>query len=92
MGHFTRESVSDRQRIALCACIQFNFDLLLSFFSIDQNTIDEWSIIFIIGGVFYILPAALFILFGSGNVQKWNGISTKDEPAADDVVQPTTAK
>lgn len=33
---------------------------------------DEWSIIFIIAAIAYILPAFIFILFGSGNVQKWN--------------------
>lgn len=33
---------------------------------------DEWQWIFFIGAFVYILPAIFFILFGSGDVQKWN--------------------
>lgn len=33
---------------------------------------DEWQYIFMIGAVVYILPALLFILFGSGEIQHWN--------------------
>lgn len=37
-----------------------------------QNTIDEWTIIFIIGAVVYIVPAGLFVIFGSVKIQSWN--------------------
>lgn len=38
----------------------------------SQNTIVEWSHLFTIGAVAYIVPALVFILFGSGEVQPWN--------------------
>lgn len=41
-----------------------------------QNTVAEWNIIFVIGSIAYIVPAILFIIFGSGNIQKWNEIPT----------------
>lgn len=37
-----------------------------------QNTIDEWHSIFIVGAVVYIVPAILFAIGGSGQVQTWN--------------------
>lgn len=46
--------------------------LIVAHFTQDRNTIDEWSILFIIGAVAYILPALIFIMFGSGEVQPWN--------------------
>lgn len=39
---------------------------------IIQNTIDQWKIIFIIGALFYIVTAPLFMTFGSVEVQSWN--------------------
>lgn len=39
-----------------------------------QNTVDEWSSIFLIGALAYIIPAILFIIFGSGNIQHWNDL------------------
>lgn len=39
---------------------------------VRQDTIEEWSIIFIIAAVAYIVPALIFIVFGSGDVQPWN--------------------
>lgn len=44
-----------------------------------QNTIDEWSIIFIIAAVAYIVPAVIFVLFGSGQVQPWNESKKADD-------------
>lgn len=38
----------------------------------QQNTMEEWRILFFIGGAVYIMPAIFFIIFGSGNVQEWN--------------------
>lgn len=37
-----------------------------------QNTINEWSNLFTIGAFAYIMPAIVFIIFGSGDVQPWN--------------------
>lgn len=42
-----------------------------------QNTIDEWSIIFTIGAVVYIIPALIFVFFGSGKIQPWNDHTAK---------------
>lgn len=40
---------------------------------------DEWQYIFGIGAMVYIIPALIFMLFGSGEVQKWN--NKKDDDA-----------
>lgn len=37
--------------------------------------------IFIIGCVAYVVPAIVFIIFGSGNIQKWNEIPTTTKGA-----------
>ncbi|EDV98298.1 GH22746 [Drosophila grimshawi] len=58
--------------------------LIVAEFTKDNNTIDEWFWIFIIGALAYILPAIFFWVFGSGKIQKWNEVATK-EPL-DDVV------
>ena len=33
---------------------------------------DEWQYVFGIGALAYIIPAIIFVFFGSGDVQKWN--------------------
>lgn len=53
-----------------------------------QNTINEWSIIFMIAAALYILPALVFILLGSGNVQKWNDKSSRNEQTTADAAHP----
>lgn len=53
------------------------FHLTTSKLYFVQNTIDEWSIIFIIGAVVYIIPALIFVFFGSGKIQPWNDHPTK---------------
>lgn len=41
---------------------------------------DEWQYVFGIGALVYIIPAIIFIIFGSGEVQEWNNKKqTKDE-------------
>lgn len=40
---------------------------------------DEWQYIFGIGAMVYIVPAIIFMLIGSGEVQEWN--SKKDDDA-----------
>lgn len=49
---------------------------LVAHFTKDSNTLQDWTYIFVIGAVAYILPSAIFALFGSGEIQKWN-----EEPA-----------
>lgn len=63
-------------------------NLFFRFFDFLQNTIDEWSVIFVIAAIAYIVPAFVFILFGSGQVQPWNESKKTDEKTADDAVPP----
>lgn len=37
-----------------------------------QSTSEEWKWVFMIGAIFYIVPAVQFMIFGSADVQKWN--------------------
>lgn len=39
---------------------------------------DEWQYVFGIGALVYILPAIIFIIFGSGEVQEWNESKAKE--------------
>lgn len=50
--------------------------LVVAYFTHEHSTLNEWQYVFGIGALAYIIPAAIFIAFGSGNVQKWN--DTKD--------------
>lgn len=43
-----------------------------------QSSMDEWQYIFGIGAMVYIIPALIFMLFGSGEVQKWNNKKDDD--------------
>lgn len=52
--------------------IYYTFPL---YFQTDDNPMGGWNIVLIVGGVIYIVPALLFMLFGSGDVQRWNEIS-----------------
>lgn len=52
--------------------------ILVAYFTEEQNTLDEWLKVFLVGAVIYIAPAILFAIFGSGEVQPWND----DEPAS----------
>lgn len=45
---------------------------------------DGWNIVLIIGGVIYIVPALLFWIFGSADIQQWNEISDTSDTAAID--------
>ncbi|XP_041783948.1 sialin-like [Anopheles merus] len=46
--------------------------ILVAHFTVQQSTMEEWQYVFIIGAAAYIVPALIFIVFGSGQVQKWN--------------------
>jgi len=48
-----------------------------------QSTAAEWQNVFLVGGGLYMGTAVIFILFGSGHVQKWNDIL--DEVKMDDI-------
>ncbi|GAB0086052.1 sialin [Sergentomyia squamirostris] len=45
---------------------------IVAYFTQTGNTMDEWSKIFYIGSVVYIVTAIVFMIFGSGNIQPWN--------------------
>ncbi|KAG4074091.1 hypothetical protein HA402_014296 [Bradysia odoriphaga] len=46
--------------------------VVVSYFTAEQSTSEEWKWVFLIGSVFYITPAIVFMIFGSADVQKWN--------------------
>ncbi|XP_032308018.1 sialin-like [Drosophila ananassae] len=52
--------------------------LIVAAFTKEENTIDQWHWVFIIGAAAYILPALFFWVFGSGKIQKWNEVETTE--------------
>ncbi|XP_017072608.1 sialin [Drosophila eugracilis] len=52
--------------------------LIVAAFTKNENTIDQWHWVFIIGAAAYILPALFFWVFGSGKIQKWNEVQTTE--------------
>ncbi|XP_055917711.1 sialin [Eupeodes corollae] len=48
--------------------------MIVAYFTRDENTIDQWQNIFLIGAGAYIVPAIIFSILGSGKIQKWNDI------------------
>uniref|UniRef100_A0A1L8DEH7 Putative permease of the major facilitator superfamily protein n=2 Tax=Nyssomyia neivai TaxID=330878 RepID=A0A1L8DEH7_9DIPT len=48
--------------------------LVVAAFTRQENTIENWRYVFMIGAGAYIVPAILFFFFGSGQVQPWNTI------------------
>lgn len=59
--------------------ISIRLDVILTnlHFSKFQSTINEWRNVFLLGAGVYIIPAIIFILFGSGEVQQWNEQNTR---------------
>ncbi|XP_063709262.1 sialin-like [Culicoides brevitarsis] len=53
--------------------------MVVAHFTAEQSTFEQWSKIFWIGGGVYIIPAIIFMIFGSGEVQKWNDLSESRE-------------
>lgn len=45
---------------------------------------DEWQYIFMIGAAVYITPGIIFMLFGSGEVQKWNQREEKEDAESEE--------
>uniref|UniRef100_A0A1B0G4N9 Uncharacterized protein n=1 Tax=Glossina morsitans morsitans TaxID=37546 RepID=A0A1B0G4N9_GLOMM len=52
--------------------------MLVAAFTEENNGIEQWHWVFIIGGLIYIIPALIFWLIGSGSVQKWNELEEKE--------------
>uniref|UniRef100_T1PC44 Major Facilitator Superfamily protein n=1 Tax=Musca domestica TaxID=7370 RepID=T1PC44_MUSDO len=50
--------------------------LIVAAFTEENNTIDQWHYIFMIGAAAYIVPALIYWIFGSGKIQKWNELDT----------------
>lgn len=50
----------------------------------DDNPMEGWSTVLLIGGVIYIAPAILFWVFGSAEVQPWNDTSNANDTTAID--------
>uniref|UniRef100_A0A336LRM6 CSON010445 protein n=1 Tax=Culicoides sonorensis TaxID=179676 RepID=A0A336LRM6_CULSO len=51
--------------------------MVVAHFTHESNTFDEWRQVFLIAGSVYIVPAIIFMIFGSGQVQSWNDFSDK---------------
>lgn len=50
--------------------------MIVAAFTKENNTIEQWHYVFLIGAAAYILPAIFYWVFGSGKIQKWNEIDT----------------
>ncbi|XP_059611808.1 sialin-like [Phlebotomus argentipes] len=53
--------------------------LVLSYFTQDNNTFENWIYVFLIGSAIYIGSALVYVLLGSGEIQPWNTIEPDDE-------------
>ncbi|KAL3273997.1 hypothetical protein HHI36_015415 [Cryptolaemus montrouzieri] len=47
-----------------------------------DNTMDQWSVVFAIGGIIYIISGIVFMLFGSADLQPWNEKKHEPKPVA----------
>uniref|UniRef100_A0A182JXW7 Major facilitator superfamily (MFS) profile domain-containing protein n=1 Tax=Anopheles christyi TaxID=43041 RepID=A0A182JXW7_9DIPT len=54
--------------------------MAVAFFTMEKNTMNEWKYVFLLTAGFYIVSGIMFILFGSGKVQKWNEVA--EQPPA----------
>ncbi|KAK5641839.1 hypothetical protein RI129_010386 [Pyrocoelia pectoralis] len=53
--------------------------LVLQFIVTDENDPQQWAIIFYMSSAIYIAGNCIFVIFGSGETQRWND-SVQDEP------------
>ncbi|XP_035899092.1 putative inorganic phosphate cotransporter [Anopheles stephensi] len=60
--------------------------MAVAYFTKEKNTMEEWKYVFLLTAGFYIVSGIVFIIFGSGKVQKWNEI--KEQPTGEAVVEP----
>lgn len=44
-----------------------------------QQTINQWQIVFYLSAGLNLIGSIVFIIFGSGNIQKWNGSGQEQE-------------
>lgn len=95
IAFFTKESVSSTLNIN-AECFHVNtgnkkrLDLLIYFliiFNHSQNTTADWNYLFIISGGFYLVTALVFLLFGTGDTQKWNTIAIKPADMNDNEIR-----
>ncbi|KFB47842.1 AGAP010372-PA-like protein [Anopheles sinensis] len=54
--------------------------MMVAFFTKEKSTMDEWKYVFLITAGFYIISGAIFTVFGSGKVQKWNEVKEQSAP------------
>ncbi|XP_055532908.1 sialin-like [Wyeomyia smithii] len=64
--------------------------MLVAHFTAERSTMDEWRYVFGIGAAAYIIPALVFILFGSAAVQKWNEPNQRPKDVPKDSRVPET--
>ncbi|XP_055590927.1 sialin-like [Uranotaenia lowii] len=48
--------------------------MMVAFYTEESNTIEQWKNVFLISAGIYILCGCVFVVFGSGKVQKWNDV------------------
>ncbi|GAB0086408.1 sialin-like [Sergentomyia squamirostris] len=53
--------------------------LVVAAFTKDNNSMESWRKVFILGAFVYIIPAVIFMFFGSGKIQPWNNPSNPNE-------------
>lgn len=63
--------------------------MLVAHFTAQQSTMDEWQYVFAIGAAAYIIPAVVFVLFGSAVVQAWNEPQQQEPKTTTKQVQET---
>ncbi|XP_058459582.1 sialin-like [Malaya genurostris] len=64
--------------------------IVVAMFTAEKSTIDEWKYLFFISAAIYIACGVIFIVFGTGKVQKWNEIKPKN--TAENIKQATYRK
>ncbi|KAH8407685.1 hypothetical protein KR222_010724 [Zaprionus bogoriensis] len=62
---------------AFASIMSFNAPLLVGVIVPEKNNADQWRLVFFIAAAFYLVGNALFIIFGSAEVQEWNDPSAK---------------
>lgn len=72
VAYFTRDRVHNDNKI--------NFSFTHEDTYAFQSTVEEWEKIFFVGAGMYIGPTIIFMIFGSGYVQKWNNILDEEIP------------
>ncbi|KAK9887950.1 hypothetical protein WA026_000248 [Henosepilachna vigintioctopunctata] len=53
--------------------------LMVQILVTDQSDVKQWRVVFIIAGVVYFITSTFFLIFASGEVQKWNDGKPKEK-------------